>query len=69
MPECLSNYHNPVFTRISALVGLSQKAVGEWRTMIPSAEADWFLHNSLPLGGPGKVVEIDKAKFGKHKFN
>ena len=52
-----------------ALVGMSQKAVGYWKTMISNAVADWFLHNSLPLGGPGKVVEIDEAKFGKRKFN
>ena len=37
--------------------------------MISNAVADWFLHNSLPLGGPGKVVEIDIDKFGKRKFN
>ncbi len=54
---------------VSALVGISTKAVGEWRTMISNAVTDWFLRNSSPLGGPGKIVEIDEAKFGKRKFN
>ena len=54
---------------VSALVGVSTKAVGEWRTMLSNAVADWFLHNSSPLGGPGKVVEVDEAKFGKRKFS
>ena len=51
------------------MVGLSAKAVGEWRTMLSNAVADWFIHNRSPLGNPGKVVEIDVAKFGKRKFN
>ena len=54
---------------VSALVGVSTKAVGEWRTMLSNAVADWFLRNSSPLGGPGKVVEVDEAKFGKRKFS
>ena len=37
--------------------------------IVSNALADWFLRNSSPLGGPGKVVEIDEAKFGKRKFN
>ena len=51
------------------MVGLSEKAVGKWRTIVSNALADCFLHESSPRVGPGKVVEIDEAKFGKRKFN
>ena len=44
------------------------KSIGNCRTIISSAVATWFLQNSQPIGGPGVVVEIDKAKFGKMKF-
>ena len=37
--------------------------------MVSNAVADWFLRTISPLGGPGKVVEVDKAKFGKRKFS
>ncbi len=51
---------------VAALTGLSDKTVGDWRTLLSNAVADWFLRNSQPLGGPGVVVEIDEAKFGKY---
>ena len=50
------------------MVGLSEKAVGKWRTIVSNALADCFLHESSPRVGPGKVVEIDEAKFGKRQF-
>ena len=28
-----------------------------------------LLANAAPLGGPGVIVEVDKAKFGKMKYN
>lgn len=54
---------------IAALTSISDKTVGEWRTILLNAVATWFFANSTPLGGPGKIVEVDEAKFGKRKFN
>ena len=56
---------------VLALVGFSTKAVGEWTMENNNIESSSRLVpcNSSPLGGPGKVVEIDEAKFGKRKFN
>ena len=48
---------------VSALVGLSAKAVGEWRTMLSNSLADWFILNSSSLSGPWETIEIDEAKF------
>ena len=54
---------------VAALTGISDKAVGDWRCILSNAVANWFLNNSTPLGGPGKIVEVDEAKFGKRKYN
>ena len=50
---------------VAAFTGLSEKAVGHWRSILSCAVASWFLQNCQPLGGPGKIVEIDEEKFGK----
>ena len=31
--------------------------------------ADWLIANPSPIGGSGVTVELDKAKFGKEKYN
>ena len=54
---------------IAQLIDLTEKTVGEWRTLIHTAVASWFINNPIPLGGPGVIVELDKAKFGKRKYN
>ena len=37
--------------------------------MADNPVAEWFLRNRPPIGGPGKIVEIDEAMFGKRKYN
>ncbi len=61
--------HSLSNVEISALSGVSEKTVGKWRNKLSDATSDWLLANCSPLGGPGKVVEIDEAKFGKRKYN
>ena len=48
---------------------LSENTVSDWKINFHTRVADWLLANSCPLGGPGVVVEVDEAKFGKIKYN
>ena len=48
---------------ISALTGLSDKTVCEWRARVAESVELWLFANAKPLGGPGKIVEIDEVKF------
>ena len=40
-----------------------------WSLDIHTKVASWMMNNLQPIGGPGVVVELDEAKFGKRKFN
>lgn len=49
---------------------LSSTTVCDWSSFIRETLIYWgFASSSEKLGGPGKVVEIDEAKFGKRKYN
>ena len=54
---------------ISQLTGLSENTISDWRIRVHTKVADWLVANASPLGGPGIIVELDEAKFGKRKYN
>ena len=54
---------------ISQIIGVSKNTISDWKTLIHTRVADFLVSNPSPLGGPGVVVEMDEAKFGKRKYN
>ncbi|MCP4494510.1 MAG: hypothetical protein GY820_45510 [Gammaproteobacteria bacterium] len=53
------------------LINLSENNISDWKILLHTKVANWLIANpsSSPLGGPGVIVELDKAKFGKRKYN
>ena len=43
--------------------------LADWRQFVNEVIYDHVELTSEKIGGPGKIVEVDKSKFGKHKFN
>ena len=54
---------------ISQLTGISENTISDWKTLLHTRVANWLILNPAPLGGPGVIVEVDEAKFGKRKHN
>ena len=54
---------------VANYTGLTEKSVGEWRKIIHRYVEHWISCNSVAIGGPGKIIEIDEAKFGKRKYH
>lgn len=50
-------------------LSLSSKTVVDWYSFIREVYINECFVSSVPLGGPGEIVEIDEAKFGKRKYN
>ena len=53
------------------LINLSENNISDWKILLHTKVANWLIANpsSSPLGGPGVIVELYKAKFGKRKYN
>jgi transposase-like protein len=48
-------------------LGISSATVVEWSSYCRDICLNWALKETSRLGGPGKIVEIDEAKFGKDR--
>ena len=54
---------------IAAFTGVSLRSLTEWKAVLLEAVANYIYNNPQPIGGPGLIVEIDEAMFGKRKYN
>eukprot|EP00116_Pleurobrachia_bachei_P008235 sb/3468497/ len=54
---------------VSEFTQLGEDAVSRWRRIITDEITYWFIQNCTPIGGVGKTVEIDEAKFRRMKHH
>ena len=55
---------------IKKITGISESTCSEYNRMLMEAiQLEHINQPYKPTGGPGIVVEIDKSKFGKQKYN
>lgn len=47
----------------------SSKTVVDWSSFCRELCVQWVVEHSDKIGGIGKIVEIDEAKFGRRKYN
>lgn len=62
-------FSTPKQTVLEYELGWSSKTVVKWTSICRNVCLVIINKNSEKLGGPGKVVEIVEAKFGKQKYN
>ena len=48
---------------ISELSGLGEDTVSAWRKILTDEAICWFRRTRKPIGGTGKIVESDEAKY------
>ena len=54
---------------IAQITNISENTISDCRQIVYANVARHFLANPVPLGGPGVIVELDEAKFGKRKYH
>ncbi|KAF8784198.1 hypothetical protein HNY73_011573 [Argiope bruennichi] len=48
---------------------IARQTTTDWMSFCREVCVCMLVNESVTLGGPGKIVEIDESKFGKRKFN
>ena len=48
---------------------ITQKTICDWASFAREVLVAWCIGREEKIGGAGKIVEIDEAKFGKRKYN
>lgn len=48
---------------------ISSNTFVDWSSFCREVCMEWANGQSQKLGGPGKIVEIDEAKFGRRKYH
>lgn len=54
---------------VSAQVQVALQTVTDWFSFCREVTVNYCVEKSIKLGGPGKTVEVDEAKFGKQKYH
>lgn len=48
---------------------IDEKTAVNWSSFCREVLLSYFFDKKQKIGGPGKIVEIDEAKFGKRKYH
>ncbi len=57
------------YKEVAAQVHVSHQTIVDWFSFCREVTVNYCVGKSVKLGGPGKTVEIDEAKFGKQKYH
>lgn len=61
--------HNMPITNIIEVTGIQSESVVAWTSYVRQLLGDNVHMESVQIGGPGVIVEVDETKMGKRKYN